>query len=72
MNNIAPTELNTFTIQSFYYYVAPTELKKPNLVPFYYDIAPTELYFDLEKQIDQLVYKLYNLTEDENKIVEGK
>jgi adenine-specific DNA-methyltransferase len=27
---------------------------------------------DLESQIDQLVYKLYNLTEDEMKIVEGK
>ncbi|MCS7123741.1 MAG: TaqI-like C-terminal specificity domain-containing protein, partial [Candidatus Aenigmarchaeota archaeon] len=27
---------------------------------------------DLEKQIDQLVYKLYNLTEEEIKIIEGK
>ncbi len=27
---------------------------------------------DLEKQIDHLVYKLYNLTEEEVKIIEGK
>jgi len=26
----------------------------------------------LEKQIDQLVYKLYNLTEEEIKIIEGE
>lgn len=26
----------------------------------------------LERQIDQLVYKLYNLTEDEIKIIEGE
>jgi hypothetical protein len=27
---------------------------------------------DLEKQIDQLVYKLYDLTDEEIQIVEGK
>ncbi len=27
---------------------------------------------DLEKQIDHLVYKLYNLTEEEVKIIEGE
>jgi hypothetical protein len=36
------------------------------------NIAPTELIFANENQIDQLVYQLYELTEEEIKIVEGK
>jgi uncharacterized protein Yka (UPF0111/DUF47 family) len=35
------------------------------------DIAKQAKIQDLEHQIDELVYKLYNLTEDEIKIVEA-
>jgi hypothetical protein len=55
-----------------YYNIAPTELNKSVFQSFYYDIAPTEQKIDLENQIDQLVYQLYELTKDEIKIVEGK
>ena len=30
------------------------------------------LFLECERQIDQMVYELYGLTEDEIKIVEGK
>jgi hypothetical protein len=36
------------------------------------NIAPTELIFANENQIDQLVYQLYELTEEEIQILEGK
>jgi hypothetical protein len=52
--------------------IAPTELNKSIIQSFYYDFAPTEQKLDLENPIDQLVYKLYELTEEEIKIVEGK
>jgi hypothetical protein len=52
--------------------IAPLELYKPFIQHFYYDFAPTELIFANENQIDQLVYQLYELTEEEIKIVEGK
>jgi hypothetical protein len=32
------------------------------------NIAPTELIFANENQIDQLVYQLYELTEEEKKL----
>jgi hypothetical protein len=59
---------NTYTQTN----IAPTELNKPFLQHFYYDFAPTELIFANENQIDQLVYQLYELTEEEIQIVEGK
>ena len=52
--------------------VAPTELNKSVIQSFYYDSAPTEHIFSIENQIDQLVYQLYGLTEEEIKIVEGQ
>lgn len=51
--------------------IAPTELNKSCVQNFYDDFAPTEHIFAIENQIDQLVYQLYELTEDEIKIVEG-
>jgi hypothetical protein len=42
------------------------------IISFYYDTAPTELEIDLENHIDQLVYTLKGLTEDEiKKIIEN-
>ena len=52
---------------------APTELNKSCVQKFYDDFAPTELiFFAIENQIDQLLYQLYEITEKEIKIVEGK
>ncbi len=45
--------------------------EKMVIQPFYYDYAPTEHKFDFENQIDQLIYQLYELTEEEIKIIEG-
>jgi hypothetical protein len=47
------------------------ELNKPFLQHFYYDFAPTELISCKEDQIDQLIYQLYELTEEEIKIIEN-
>jgi len=51
--------------------IAPTELINKAPVQFYYDFAPTEQKFVMKNQIDQLVYELYELTEEEIKIVEN-
>jgi hypothetical protein len=51
--------------------IAPTELNKSVIQPFYYDIAPMEQNLSIENQIDQLVYQLYELTEEEIKIIEN-
>lgn len=50
---------------------APTGLNKSYVQKFYDDFAPTELIFVIENQIDQLVYQLYELTEEEIKIIEA-
>jgi CRISPR/Cas system-associated protein Csx1 len=47
------------------------ELNKPFIQHFYYDFAPTELISCKENHIDQLVYQLYELTEEEIKIIEA-
>jgi hypothetical protein len=52
---------NTYTQTN----IAPMELNKPFIQHFYYDFAPTELIPCKENQIDQLVYQLYELTEEE-------
>jgi hypothetical protein len=63
---------NTYTHTN----IAPAELNKPFLQHLNYNFAltdsPTELIFANENQNDQLVYQLYELTEEEIKIVEGK
>lgn len=51
--------------------IAPTGLNKSYVQKFYDDSTPMELIFVIENQIDQLVYQLYDLTEEEIKIVEG-
>jgi hypothetical protein len=51
--------------------IAPTELNKLINQSCYYDIAPTEQNFFFSNQIEQLVYPLYELTEEEIKIVGG-
>ena len=51
--------------------IAPTELYKSYIQLFYYYFAPTELHFNLENEIDRLVYALYGLTEEEIEIVES-
>ena len=51
---------------------APMELNNACAQKFYDDFAPTEPIFAIERQIDQLVYELYELTDEEIKIVEGK
>lgn len=51
--------------------IAPTELCKSRIETFYYYFAPTELNLEIENPIDKLVYQLYELTEEEIKIVEG-
>ena len=50
--------------------VAPTELNSTIVRFIYYDIAPMEQKFVLENRTDQLVYQLYDLTEEEIKIIE--
>ena len=47
------------------------ELNKLSKEKLYYDIAPMEHIFCNENQIDQIVYELYELTEEEIKIVES-
>ncbi len=49
--------------------VAPTELYELFAYHSYSDFAPMEL--KNENQIDQLVYQLYKLTEEEIKIIEN-
>lgn len=51
--------------------IAPMELKKYVIQTFYNDIAPMEHKFDLQNKIDRLVYQLYDLTEEEIKIIEN-
>ncbi|KXK46842.1 MAG: hypothetical protein UZ10_BCD003000822 [Bacteroidetes bacterium OLB10] len=47
------------------------ELNKLCKEKFYYDVAPTGHIFCNENPIDQIVYELYELTEEEIKIVES-
>lgn len=49
--------------------IAPMELYKSYIQLFYYYFAPTELHFNLENEIDRLVYELYGLTEEQIAIV---
>ncbi|MBE7511165.1 MAG: hypothetical protein HS118_13435 [Bacteroidia bacterium] len=58
-------------IHQFYYDVAPMELNKLSKEKLYYDIALMEHIFCNENPIDQIVYELYELTEEEIKIVES-
>lgn len=44
--------------------IAPAELNKHDIPLFYCHFAPMEQKLGLETQIDQLVYELYDLTEE--------
>ena len=69
--DVAPMELNKLCKEKFYFDVALMELNKLSKEKLYYDIAPMEHIFCNENQIDQIVYELYELTEEEIKIVES-
>ena len=66
--NIILLRLELATIKSFENQYKPKEIEKPEKLTVKEIYKKIESLENFERQIDQLVYKLYNLTSEEIKI----